>query len=77
MVFFATPVMRTVERMELPSTRAETTWTCCALLNLFILTLRLSEYAFSRLLPPYWASTAFNIVRRESLLVRCDLGVDF
>ena len=36
-VFLATPVMRTVARIELPSTNAETTWICLALSSLFIL----------------------------------------
>jgi len=38
MVFFATPVMRTVARMLLPSTNAATTRIRSAVLSLFILT---------------------------------------
>jgi hypothetical protein len=39
MVFFETPVMRTMERMEHPSTMAVTTWARLASGSLFILLL--------------------------------------
>src|SRR6266540_1564704 len=42
-VFFATPVMRTVERIELPSTRAAITRTRFSVLSLFILTIILER----------------------------------
>ncbi len=42
-VFLATPVIRTVERMELPSTNAAMTWTRRAVLSLFILTIMLEQ----------------------------------
>jgi hypothetical protein len=41
MVFFATPVTRTVARMLMPSTRQEMTWPRRSVLNLFILTIML------------------------------------
>ncbi len=40
-VFLAAPVMRTVARMELPSTRQPTMRARCSVLNLFILTIML------------------------------------
>ena len=36
-MFFATPVIRTVARMELPSTRAEITWVRFESLSRFIM----------------------------------------
>ena len=36
MVFFATPVMRSVLRIELPSTKATITWTRLAVLSWFM-----------------------------------------
>ena len=42
-VFFATPVMRTVERMEQPSTKAEMTRTRSEVLKRFILTIMLER----------------------------------
>src|SRR5207253_626052 len=42
-VLRATPVMRDVERMLLPSTKAATTRVCCSLLSRFILTIMLEQ----------------------------------
>src|SRR4051812_5837533 len=42
-VFFATPVMRTMLRIEHPSTRAEMTWQRLAVGSLFILTIMLEQ----------------------------------
>ena len=52
MVFLLTPVMRTVERIEHPSTRAETTATCLAVLSLFILTIMLDRVGNVNKHPP-------------------------
>jgi hypothetical protein len=42
-VFLATPVIRTVARMELPSTRQRTTAVLLAVESVFILIIRLEE----------------------------------
>jgi hypothetical protein len=49
-VFFATPVMRTVERTELPSIRQLMTLARCSEVSLFILLVCQTAHALSRLL---------------------------
>lgn len=63
MVFFETPVIRTVELMELPSSRHRTSWARRSVSILFILTLLLARagkvnlkmHSFA-LLPPFVAA---------------------
>ena len=45
-MFFATPAMRTVARMELPSTSALTTWTRLAWGSRFILIIIHEDFGF-------------------------------
>src|ERR1022692_196446 len=59
-VFLATPVMRTVERTELPSTRQLMTLARCSEVSLFILVVCQTAHALSRLLKRFAAKLLFD-----------------
>src|ERR1039458_9739607 len=69
-VFFATPVMRTVERTELPSIRQLMTLARCSEVSLFILLVCQTAHALSRLLAIFLGS----IFRHENIMKKLNLA---